>query len=179
MRSERLMLNFTHLPNSLAREIWLLSWIRNFRTYISQHFLWEYSNVKTSLMISRTSVQIMVWCRQATSHYPNQYCPNSMSPCGVTSQQRVNHQVTVAQIYCMRHRLGHHCECWYSGTWRYWHVNIYRDDCEIVHILTLIRFFWWDDMKQNGRRDLAKSRDIVRADNYCETEITAMVTAQL
>ena len=34
-----------------------------------------------------TLVQIMAWCRQATSHYLNQYGPISLSPNGVTRQQ--------------------------------------------------------------------------------------------
>ena len=38
-----------------------------------------------------TLVQIMAWCRQATSHYLNQYWPRSMSSYGVTRPQNVNH----------------------------------------------------------------------------------------
>ena len=37
-----------------------------------------------------TLVQVMVWCRQATSHYQNQCWPRSMSPYGVTRPQWVN-----------------------------------------------------------------------------------------
>ena len=36
-----------------------------------------------------TLVQVMAWCRQATSHYPSQCWPSSMSPYGVTRPQRV------------------------------------------------------------------------------------------
>ena len=36
-----------------------------------------------------TLVQVMAWCRQATSHYPSQYWPRSMSPYGVTKPQWV------------------------------------------------------------------------------------------
>ena len=32
----------------------------------------------------------MAWCRQAASHYLNQYWPRSMTPCGVTRSQCVN-----------------------------------------------------------------------------------------
>ena len=35
-------------------------------------------------------VQVMVWCRQATSHYLSQCWPSSMSPYGVTRPQWVN-----------------------------------------------------------------------------------------
>ena len=37
-----------------------------------------------------TLVQVMAWCRQATSHYLNQCWPNSMPPYGVTRPQWVN-----------------------------------------------------------------------------------------
>ena len=37
-----------------------------------------------------TLVQVMVWCRQATSHYLNQCWPRSTSPYGVTRPQWVN-----------------------------------------------------------------------------------------
>ena len=36
-----------------------------------------------------TLVQVMAWCRQATSHYPNQWWPRSLSPHGVTRPQWV------------------------------------------------------------------------------------------
>ena len=37
-----------------------------------------------------TSVQVMAWCRQATSHYLSQCWPRSMSPNGITRPQWVN-----------------------------------------------------------------------------------------
>ena len=37
-----------------------------------------------------TLVQVMAWCRQATSHSLNQCCPRSVSPYGVTRPQWVN-----------------------------------------------------------------------------------------
>ena len=36
-----------------------------------------------------TLVQLMAWCRQATSHYLSQCWPRPMSPCGVTRHQWV------------------------------------------------------------------------------------------
>ena len=36
-----------------------------------------------------TLVQVMAWCRQATSHYLSQCWPSSMSPYGLTRQQWV------------------------------------------------------------------------------------------
>ena len=40
-----------------------------------------------------TLVQVMAWCRQATSHYLSQCWPRSMSPNGVTRPQWVNVQL--------------------------------------------------------------------------------------
>ena len=37
-----------------------------------------------------TLVQVMAWCRQATSHYLSQCWPRSLSPSGVTRPQWVN-----------------------------------------------------------------------------------------
>ena len=37
-----------------------------------------------------TLVQVMAWCRQATSHYLNQCCPRSPTPYGFTRPQWVN-----------------------------------------------------------------------------------------
>ena len=37
-----------------------------------------------------TLVQVMAWCRQATSHYLSQCWPSSLSPYGVTCSQWVN-----------------------------------------------------------------------------------------
>ena len=38
-----------------------------------------------------TLVQVMAWCRQATSHYMSQCWPRSLSPYGVTRPQWVKH----------------------------------------------------------------------------------------
>ena len=40
-----------------------------------------------------TLVQVMAWCRQATSHYLSQCWPRSMSPNGVTRAQWVNEPI--------------------------------------------------------------------------------------
>ena len=42
-----------------------------------------------TLLIQSTLVQVMAWCRQATSHYLSQCWPRFMSPCGVTRPQCV------------------------------------------------------------------------------------------
>ena len=52
-----------------------------------------------------TLVQVMAWCRQATSHYLNQWWPRSLSPYGVTRPQwveeleRQRHPSDLVQAY--------------------------------------------------------------------------------
>ena len=66
----------------------------NFKRITSEHTL-RIKFISTSCEIAlgsmsqntfdkSTFVQVMVWCRQATSHYLNQCWPRSMSPYGVT-----------------------------------------------------------------------------------------------
>ena len=43
-------------------------------------------------------VQVMAWCRQATSHYLSQCWPRSLSPYGVTRPQWVNKEYMMAQL---------------------------------------------------------------------------------
>ena len=45
-----------------------------------------------------TLVQVMAWCRQATSHYLNQCWPRSILPYGVTRPQWVNLTLSSAQL---------------------------------------------------------------------------------
>ena len=40
-------------------------------------------------------VQVMAWCRQATSHYPSQCWPSSLSPYGVTRPQWVKRYIHI------------------------------------------------------------------------------------
>ena len=46
-----------------------------------------------------TLVQVMAWCRQATSHYPSQCWPRFMSPYGITRPQCVKKQKTNIFIF--------------------------------------------------------------------------------
>ena len=51
-----------------------------------------------------TLVQVMAWCRQATSHYMNQCWPRSISPYGVTRPQWVNyHNLADRNILVPKH----------------------------------------------------------------------------
>ena len=58
------------------------SWVISCEIPLCQMSL-NFTDVKSTL------VQVMVWCRQATSHYLNQCWPRSMSPYGVTGPQCV------------------------------------------------------------------------------------------
>ena len=53
-----------------------------------EHFLWNCPQLNTYDITGRqtTLVQVIAWCRQATSHYTNQCWPTSLSPLGVTRQ---------------------------------------------------------------------------------------------
>ena len=72
----------------------------NFRHAIFQQILvidgWGISSEIVLIWVSldfsddqSTLVQVMAWCRQATSHYLSQCWPKSLSPYGITRPQRV------------------------------------------------------------------------------------------
>ena len=74
-----------------SRELWLLTWIINFQTYIMYRY---YQSDKDRYLeyIVRNCPQVMInqfWFnyRQATSRYLNQWWPNYMVPYGVTHGQ--------------------------------------------------------------------------------------------
>ena len=56
-----------------------------------------------------TLVQVMAWCRQATSHYLSQCWPSSLAPCGVTKPQWVNEadlfdeSETLIRLECLKY----------------------------------------------------------------------------
>ena len=50
-----------------------------------------------------TLVQVMAWCRQATSHYLSQCWPRSLSPCGVTKPQWANLQWLSGMLVKWKH----------------------------------------------------------------------------
>ena len=63
-------------------------------------FYWLVSSHRLRIMPKSTLVQVMAWCRQATSHYLCQCWPSSMSPYGVTRSQWVKCDINrpVSQI---------------------------------------------------------------------------------
>ena len=65
-------------------------------TSSNEKALWWMPNDLTDY--KSTLVQVMAWCRQATSHYLSQCWPSSMSPYSVTSPQWVNNKPTVVHV---------------------------------------------------------------------------------
>ena len=68
------------------------SYISNFQPNFSEWW-WRYQMWCMSLDLiedKSTLVQVMAWCRQATSHYLSQCWPRSLSPYDVTRPQWVN-----------------------------------------------------------------------------------------
>ena len=65
-----------------------------------------------------TLVQVMAWCRQATSHYLNQCWPRSLPPYGVTTPQWVKYDIVTLPIretkYFREH--GQYHSCWWPGS---------------------------------------------------------------
>ena len=103
-----LMLGMEHLPPAWCStdRIWdLTQWPLGdldsmiYIQYSILFFCWVSSDLliimplrwmSTDLTDDKSLVQVMVWCRQATSHYLSQCWPRSMSPHGVTRLQWVN-----------------------------------------------------------------------------------------
>ena len=123
--------NISQSLNSLAPGIF--EW--NFRHVISKQILviddWGISSEITLTWKPQdltddtsTLVQVMAWCRQATSHYLSQCWPSSLSPYGDTRPQWVK-------------------SCWYSHhIWIGYHMNkyssiIYLSYGAVVFILTM------------------------------------------
>ena len=73
-----------------------------------------------------TLVQVMVWCRQATSHYLSQCWPRSMSPNGFTRPQWVNQRLDMQDIAKSSSPIykHNHVICFYLqfclSAWRKW-----------------------------------------------------------
>ena len=64
-----------------------------------------------------TLVQVMAWCRQATSHYLNQFWPRSSTPYGVTRPQWVETQIPLAHLYT--YMAKYQMEHYMNKAWRW------------------------------------------------------------
>ena len=70
--------------------------LENIQINISLKWMPEYLTV-----VKWTLVQVMAWCRQATSHYLNQYWPRYPTPYSTTRQQWVNVFNSLIQTWLM------------------------------------------------------------------------------
>ena len=70
----------------------------------------------TSTDDKSTLVQIMAWCRQATSHYLNQCWPSAKSPYDVTKLQWVNYSICCWGWDIPGYWLGQYHGCWCAGS---------------------------------------------------------------
>ena len=73
-----------HFKTAIFNLVLLIGFFRSSNDYAPRWMQWDLMDDKS------TSVQVMAWCRQATSHYLSQCWPSSMSPYGVTRPQWVN-----------------------------------------------------------------------------------------
>ena len=75
-----------------------------------------------------TLVQVMAWCRQATSHYLNQFWPRNLPPYGVTRPQWVKTWTcgasghTSRQLICSVHHLSKLPRIWRNLLWYFQHL---------------------------------------------------------
>ena len=73
-----------HFKTAIFNLVLLIGFFRSSNDNAPRWMSWDLTDDKSTL------VQVMAWCRQATSHYLSQCWPSSMSPYGVTRPQWVN-----------------------------------------------------------------------------------------
>ena len=104
--------------------------MRNFQVYSCVWWLRYLMWICHQMIISRPTndnsilVQVMVWCRQATSHYLSQYWPSSMSPYGVIMPQWVKQMMTI-NIYWWLISLVYHSTDRHSYVYCIWLLTKY------------------------------------------------------
>ena len=113
-----LQLWFTH--TAIGVRSWMINYISYFNSLAHWHVIfkqilvidgWDISCEIALIWISpdftddqSTLVQVMAWCRQATSHYLSQCWPRSLSPYGITRPKWVN--VAVITYPCPTFKAG-------------------------------------------------------------------------
>ena len=75
-----------HFKTAIFNLVSLINFFRSSNDNAPRWMPWDLTDGKSTL------VQVMAWCRQATSHYLSQCWLSSMSPYGVTRPQWVNYQ---------------------------------------------------------------------------------------
>ena len=94
-----------------------------------------------------TLVQVMAWCRLATSHYLSQCWPRSMPPCGITRPQWVN-------LHCnIRDSPAVWCLCAFFSQLPQFYVpfNVEKKKCTILCVIWnfnvlkqhIVRLYLW------------------------------------
>ena len=89
---------------------WRCSWSSAYR----RCFRW----MPLDLTDKSTLVQVMAWCRQATTHYLSQCWTRSLPPYGITRPQWVKPLVTVKEILIIDHYSKSHVHCGVSNQQR-------------------------------------------------------------
>ena len=103
----------THWPLGNLNEI--LDMIDGWGIFCENALIWMSLNFADD---QSTLVQLMAWCRQATSHYLSQCWPRSLSPYGVTRPQWVNSTLQWYQRSIMVNQIISNLTVWsrvYSG----------------------------------------------------------------
>ena len=100
-----------------------------------------------------TLVQVMAWCRQATSHYLCQCWYKSMSPCGVTSPQWVK-----PLIRCLFMRSRKISNAW-GSCFRGFHCfridkGLHSTDAEQSDTFKVLWIFWNSRLQLIGRWEM-------------------------
>ena len=100
-----------------------------------------------------TLVQVMAWCRQATSYYLSQCWPSSMSPNGVTRLQSVN----TSTEFCRHSRALHSPKLPFlapAGTpyvLLFWHVQLTCLLCRTAGLVRILAARWRHCQHPPGR----------------------------
>ena len=128
-----------------------------------KYLLWicPHMNVTGPYLCKSTLVQVMAWCRQATSHYLSQCWPRSQSPYGITRPQWVNrilwhgcldfggkwHQVMLCAIICDEVKNTWHHTI-HSNHWHHfseiWCQNEHHNFQQILQFHCKHAWLWWN-----------------------------------
>ena len=112
-----------HFKTAIFNLVLLIGFFRSSNDNAPRWMPWDLTDDKSTL------VQVMAWCRQATSHYLSQCWPSSMSPYGVTRPQWVNSLtccIIMSRARTVRLRLAWHHDIDVKPTlaWQFWLFKI-------------------------------------------------------
>ena len=106
-----------------------------------------------------TLVQVMAWCRQATSHYLSQCWPRFKSQYGVTRPQWVNQYTACCKLIGMNEMLS-----FFSGTQARakWLCNILKHHVSITLVFQFVMFY----LRFSGMRIFSQIPGILPVTEY-------------